>query len=799
MIYAGTVLEISGDKTYVFTIDCEMTTIKTKDEYFVGKQISFVKKDKLKDKKGGKIFMSKNIKYISTIAAVLVVVLTVAFTHKLDIFNKGTKHIPIAVISIDINPSIEIEINNKDEVIKTKSFNDDAKNVLSKLDLEYLNTEKAIQQIIDTSKNLGYIENTQKPIFITSALKNVDNKKETIENINKLFNKLTSESKYNIISLVIDNSSILFSSQNNKISIGREIINRYASNIKQDISANDIKNMDILELLNKLELIDEKGNLKKEILQEVINKEIIITTKNTDLTSNKITTKKEEIKKEFKPELNISTRSNSIIFKWTPIENTSIKYKDVSYENFKYYKIVASESVENPKYPDNGYIHFVDNHKTSEWTFNPFIDEYNKEPELNTNNSYFFSITYVFENGSFTSNSSKLKIEKSALEINTISEDEKSKSEQEEKYPILDPSISSNINGNTISFNWAKAMNNNVRNSNVNYTNFKYYKIVASETNSSPSYPNDGYVYYTSDINSTSWDLNPHEDNYNKSPQLIPGKTYYFAITYVFDNGSISSNSITMMIPKTQSQTQATQTQPTKNEPTFSPSISVSSDDKNLYFSWNSTNGSTSYFNGVKYTDFKYYKIVASESNPNPQYPEDGYLSYFEDINTTSWRVSTNDSYNKSPELVAGKTYYLSVTYVFSNGKVSSNSVKYTMPGVQITQPPVTNDTNDLKLSVNVDNQNINFAWTPISENQANGFNYYKVVVSTNNSSPKYPEDGYLSYFTSYDTSTWSLNHMTDDYNKSPKLVSGQTYYCSITYVYNDRKEYGETVTFQAP
>ena len=40
---------------------------------------------------------------------------------------------------------------------------------------------------------------------------------------------------------------------------------------------------------------------------------------------------------------------------------------------------------------------------------------------------------------------------------------------------------------------------------------------------------------------------------------------------------------------------------------------------------------------------------------------------------------------------------------------------------------------------------------------------------------------------------------MTDDYNKSPKLVSGQTYYCSITYVYNDRKEYGETVTFQAP
>ncbi len=47
--------------------------------------------------------------------------------------------------------------------------------------------------------------------------------------------------------------------------------------------------------------------------------------------------------------------------------------------------------------------------------------------------------------------------------------------------------------------------------------NFIYYKIIRSQKNSSPIYPDDGYIYYTTDINTNSYT--------DKSP--LEGTTYY--------------------------------------------------------------------------------------------------------------------------------------------------------------------------------------------------------------------------------------------------------------------------------
>lgn len=72
---------------------------------------------------------------------------------------------------------------------------------------------------------------------------------------------------------------------------------------------------------------------------------------------------------------------------------------------------------------------------------------------------------------------------------------------------------------------------------------------------------------------------------------------------------------------------------------------------------------------------------VASPNNPNPVYPNDGYLTYLTDYNSSSCTITpSSGNYNKSPELVAGQAYYFSVTYVFENGKISSNTVQYIVP-----------------------------------------------------------------------------------------------------------------------
>ena len=49
MIYAGTIIEINNNKTYVFTMDYSVVTLRTKKDYFLGQQVTFSKKDKYID------------------------------------------------------------------------------------------------------------------------------------------------------------------------------------------------------------------------------------------------------------------------------------------------------------------------------------------------------------------------------------------------------------------------------------------------------------------------------------------------------------------------------------------------------------------------------------------------------------------------------------------------------------------------------------------------------------------------------------------------------------------------------
>lgn len=56
---------------------------------------------------------------------------------------------PIAVLSIDINPSIEMSINRLDKVIFVDGFNEDGRELSSTLDIKYKNYTDAIEQILN--------------------------------------------------------------------------------------------------------------------------------------------------------------------------------------------------------------------------------------------------------------------------------------------------------------------------------------------------------------------------------------------------------------------------------------------------------------------------------------------------------------------------------------------------------------------------------------------------------------------------------------------------------------------------
>lgn len=87
--------------------------------------------------------------------------------------------------------------------------------------------------------------------------------------------------------------------------------------------------------------------------------------------------------------------------------------------------------------------------------------------------------------------------------------------------------------------------------SQVNASDFSGYKVVISASDSSPCYPDNGYLFYITDRSQTSCKV----DNSSKyhggdfGGYLQPGQSYYFSITALYANEKLPGNVITLVYP----------------------------------------------------------------------------------------------------------------------------------------------------------------------------------------------------------------------------------------------------------
>lgn len=214
------------------------------------------------------------------------------------------------------------------------------------------------------------------------------------------------------------------------------------------------------------------------------------------------------------------------------------------------------------------------------------------------------------------------------------------------------------------------------------------------------------------------------------------------------------------------------------------------------------------------------YKVVISKNNPNPKYPDDGYMFWITDRNTNHAVISSTDHYNGGDfggYLQPGESYYFSITAVYSDTKVAGNVVELVYPEsgtptttatTMVTTNPTTTCTQNpcepytvplLNGSINQDG-NVRLDWDVIPNSCFQG---YKVVISKNNPDPKYPDDGYMFWITNRNTN-YSVISSTDHYNGGDfggYLQPGQAYNFSITAVYPNAKVPGNVIplTYPAP
>lgn len=84
----------------------------------------------------------------------------------------------------------------------------------------------------------------------------------------------------------------------------------------------------------------------------------------------------------------------------------------------------------------------------------------------------------------------------------------------------------------------------------ANSSGFNGYKVVASKTDATPKYPDNGYFMYITDINKTSVTIVPG-DGYNSGDvgSFESGHSYYFSMTTLYEQGNKSGNVVRVTMP----------------------------------------------------------------------------------------------------------------------------------------------------------------------------------------------------------------------------------------------------------
>lgn len=674
MLNTGTILEITDHKTYVFTTDCQMVPLKSKREYFVGQQIQFTQNDLYKN---NLLSNSGVFRTLMSIAAVFVIVVSSILAIQLlspsDVLDSRCT----AVVSVDINPGIQIRVNKDGLILQTNYTNDDGRLLLADLSLEGKTLREGVDEIVSTAAEMGFITAEKKLVFVSAALNAADESDgDYTSQLKQILSSL--EQGYenaDVLTVFIEDPQIIEDAEANGLSIGKELLFKYARLQNLSLTAEDIQQATIVEILDSLNALEQNGQLGEAIIKQAESTTASSgssaaasqaapssTASVASASSQKSSVTLSAATGSFAPQLSVTASGSALRFAWSPLSSGSVTCNGISYSGFKYYKVVASLTNPHPVYPDDGYLYVGSSIGTSSWSVEPSGGDYHQSPVLTPGKSYYFSITYVFDNGKFSSNTVQM----------TVPGQSASSAASSASTAATEYKLTYTAEGSVLNFAWMPLPASSVLFNGTQYTGFNYYKVVASLTNPNPVYPADGYLFVGSSLGTSAWSVDTAKSDYNPSPTLVAGKSYYFAITYVFGNGKFTSNTVQITIPAAAA---------TSSAPAGQPLLTVIPSGTTLQFGWTPLTASSVTYNGTTYTNFQYYKVVASQTNPNPVYPADGYLYYNSTLSATGWSVDiTKENYNLSPKLIAGKTYYFSITYVFGNGKFSSNTVSLALP-----------------------------------------------------------------------------------------------------------------------
>ena len=208
---------------------------------------------KIENKKGVIIEMERpkrNTKVWGLSLSLAAIILVFAGIFGINYFNKDTVNL-LATIILDVNPSLEIKVNEEEKIIDVITHNDEAKEVIGDMDLKGVDLDVGTNAILGAMLKHGYIDEAKNSILVTVTGSNETKNKELQERVAKDIDEYfsTSDVSGSVMSQTVSTNQELESlAQKYNITIGKaELINKIVA-ANPMYSFEDLVNLSTTEL-----------------------------------------------------------------------------------------------------------------------------------------------------------------------------------------------------------------------------------------------------------------------------------------------------------------------------------------------------------------------------------------------------------------------------------------------------------------------------------------------------------------------------------------------------------------------
>ena len=258
----GIIMEVKQNYAIVMNDDGHMNKISKKKNMSIGQKIFYFEEDIIRTNGIRNLRNNSFIKTIGSIAALFLI----AFTFFYQLSYKESAY---AVVSLDINPSIQIEVDNNKTILKVEGMNDDGKSIDFK-DLKGLNINEGIQKIKNILVEKNYLKENR-DVLVAFALVNEDENTDYEESV---LGVIQSTFKSEKVTYVKGNKEDVKEAKSAGISLGRyEVLQVADENEKKEIDKAPVK--EITELIKDKENVIQWGDDKNNAAVKVPGSEVV--------------------------------------------------------------------------------------------------------------------------------------------------------------------------------------------------------------------------------------------------------------------------------------------------------------------------------------------------------------------------------------------------------------------------------------------------------------------------------------------------------------------------------------------